>query len=197
MKKDLDIILSLTAIAGVVILAILWCCRSMSLTAISLDTFIGVIATMIGLLVTFAIGWQIVNALEIKERLKEIETIKATVNKQQKLISELAWDTKSESMYILAEECSYRKDHLNSFRFALSAFLFCLMSESSNNIDAILLRLEQTAKHINQGSNISKKNYQAIIRTDQAIRDSPKFPFIKFRYEELFIQYIQKVSCDE
>lgn len=44
MKKDLDIILSLTAIAGVVILAILWCCRSMSLTAISLDTFIGVMA---------------------------------------------------------------------------------------------------------------------------------------------------------
>lgn len=46
MKKDLDIILSLTAIAGVVILAILWCCRSMSLTAISLDTFIGVMATI-------------------------------------------------------------------------------------------------------------------------------------------------------
>ena len=89
MKKDLDIILSLTAIAGVVILAILWCCRSMSLTAISLDTFIGVMAATIGLLVTFAIGWQVINALDIKNKLAEIEKLKDEITEQRTEINRL------------------------------------------------------------------------------------------------------------
>ena len=63
MKRDISIILSLIALVGVIILAMLWCCRSMSLSAVSLDTFIGVMAATIGLLVTFAIGWQVINAL--------------------------------------------------------------------------------------------------------------------------------------
>ena len=42
MKRDISIILSLIALVGVIILAMLWCCRSMSLSAVSLDTFIGV-----------------------------------------------------------------------------------------------------------------------------------------------------------
>ena len=46
----------------------------------SLDTFIGVMVTMVGILVTFAVGWQIINALEIKNKLAEID-----VYKRQKL----------------------------------------------------------------------------------------------------------------
>lgn len=76
MKRDISIILSLIALVGVIILAMLWCCRSMSLSAVSLDTFIGVMAATIGLLVTFAIGWQVINALDIKNKLAEIEKLK-------------------------------------------------------------------------------------------------------------------------
>ena len=77
MKKNLSIILSLIALIGVVVLAVVMVCLNVSLANVSLDTFIGVMVTMIGILVTFAVGWQIINALEIKSKLAEIEKIKA------------------------------------------------------------------------------------------------------------------------
>ena len=63
MKKNLSIILSLLALVGVVVLAVVMTCLNVSLSNVSLDTFIGVMVTMIGILVTFAVGWQIINAL--------------------------------------------------------------------------------------------------------------------------------------
>ena len=69
MKKNLGIILSLVALVGVVVLAVVMACLNVSLSNVSLDTFIGVMVTMIGILVTFAVGWQIINALEIKSKL--------------------------------------------------------------------------------------------------------------------------------
>ena len=69
MKKNLSIILSLLALVGVVVLAVVMACLNVSLSNVSLDTFIGVMVTMIGILVTFAVGWQIINALGIKSKL--------------------------------------------------------------------------------------------------------------------------------
>ena len=57
MKKNLSIILSLVALVGVVVLAVVMVCLNVSLANVSLDTFIGVMVTMIGILVTFAVGW--------------------------------------------------------------------------------------------------------------------------------------------
>lgn len=82
MKKNLSLILSLLALVGVVVLAVLWWCRSVSLTDVSLDTFIGVMVGMVGILVTFAIGWQIINALEIKSKLADIERLKTEIDAQ-------------------------------------------------------------------------------------------------------------------
>ena len=90
MKKNISIILSLTAIVGVIVLAAVMVCLNLSLSNISLDTFIGVMVTMIGILVTFAVGWQIINALEIKSKLSEIEKIKTDVTEQKQSIDKIA-----------------------------------------------------------------------------------------------------------
>ena len=52
MKKNLSIILSLAALVGVVVLAVVMACLNVSLSNVSLDTFIGVMVTMIGILET-------------------------------------------------------------------------------------------------------------------------------------------------
>ena len=76
MKKNLWIILSLLAVVGVVIIILLSVFYKASLADVSLDTFIGVMVTMVGILVTFAVGWQIINALEIKNKLAELKVRK-------------------------------------------------------------------------------------------------------------------------
>ena len=76
MKKNISIILSILALAIASVLAVLLACRNVTLSSISLDSFVGVMVAMIGILVTFAVGWQIINALEIKGKLAEIEKLK-------------------------------------------------------------------------------------------------------------------------
>ena len=104
MKKNISIILSILALVLVSVLAVLLICRNVTLSSISLDTFVGVMVAMIGILVTFAVGWQIINALEIKGKLAEIEKIKADINEQREQMHELAESTKHESMLIRAQE---------------------------------------------------------------------------------------------
>ena len=89
MKKDIGFILSVVAIVGVVAIGILLACCNFSLQAVSLDTFIDVMATMISLLVTFAIGWQVINALDIKNKLAEIEKLKGETAAQRTEIDKL------------------------------------------------------------------------------------------------------------
>ena len=83
MKKNLKIIFLLLAVVGILVIALLLIFCNVSLADVSLDTFIGVMVTMIGILVTFAVGWQIINALEIKNKLAEIEKIKVEINSQR------------------------------------------------------------------------------------------------------------------
>ena len=53
MKKNLKIIFLLLAVVGILVIALLLIFCNVSLADVSLDTFIGVMVTMIGILVNF------------------------------------------------------------------------------------------------------------------------------------------------
>ncbi len=189
MKKDLDIILSLTAIAGVVILAILWCCRSMSLTAISLDTFIGVMATMIGLLVTFAIGWQVINALDIKSKLAEIEKLKGEITEQRteinKLIARSKFDSNVNQSYTM-----HKLDwHHKAFACTLEAIKYGLaLDDVYEELDVLLVNLKVFAIN-SQREHCYQSERDMMVAADDAIRKLPKFALIKDRYIDAIAEY--------
>ena len=142
MKKNLSIIFSLIALVGVVVLAVVIACLNASLSNVSLDTFIGVMVTMIGILVTFAVGWQIINALEIKSKLAEIETIKSDVNAQQrnidKIAARIAYDAavnRSYTLYKIGE-------HIKAFVSTLEAIEYCLLIDEYEDLDILLHNLK-------------------------------------------------------
>lgn len=126
MKNNLSIILSLMAFVCVIVLSVLVFVPDLSLSNVSLDTFIGVMVTMIGILVTFAVGWQIINALEIKSKLSEIEKIKAEIKEQREQMQELAESTKHESMLVRAQEFYRCGDHIHATICAMDSLLHCL-----------------------------------------------------------------------
>jgi flagellar motility protein MotE (MotC chaperone) len=84
--------------------------------------------TMIGILVTFAVGWQIINALEIKSKLAEIEKIKADVNTQQsninKIAARIAYDAAVNRGYTLKNKAN-TIEHLQLYKRLLKTV--CLL----------------------------------------------------------------------
>ena len=191
MKNNLSIILSIIAIVGVVSVWILWGCNVIELSVISLDSFVGIIVSLLGILVTFAIGWQIINAIEIKAKLKEIEAIKYNVEEQREQLNQFAAGTKHETMFILGQDYYRKGDFANAFRCVLISLQHCLLLKEANNISLVLHLLENLAGNMQMKGTISISDNQEILNTDKIIRSSSKFVFIQDRYEELFRTYLK------
>ncbi len=189
MKKNLSIILSLVALVGVVVLTVVMVCLNVSLSNVSLDTFIGVMVTMIGILVTFAVGWQIINALEIKSKLAEIEKIKDDIREQREQMQELAESTKHESMLVRAQEFYRCGDYIHATLCAMESLLHCLPLKVPSNINLVLQSVEAFASFINKP--ISAEDNEELLKIDQSIRESNNYVFIQVHYEQIYDKYFK------
>ena len=190
MKNNLSIILSLLALVCVIVLSVLMFIPDVTLSDVSLDTFIGVMVTMIGILVTFAVGWQIINALEIKSKLAEIETIKNDIKEQREQMQELAESTKHESMLIRAQEFYRCGDHIHATICAMDSLLHCLPLKVPSNINLVLQSVEAFAAQIN--TFITAEDNEEIIQIDDAIRRANNYIFIQEHYEQIYDKFIKR-----
>lgn len=188
MKKNLSIILSILALAIASVLAVLLVCRNVTLSFISLDTFVGVMVAMIGILVTFAVGWQIINALEIKGKLAEIEKLKADINDQREQMHELAESTKHDSMLVRAQAFYRDGDFINATICSMDSLLHCLPLKVPSNIHLVLHTTEAFMMGINKPATIEEKN--EILRLDEAIRSADNYIFISENYDHIWRKFI-------
>lgn len=69
----LSLILSIVAIVGVLFVWALWIFGSLKVSVVDLGTFIGVIVALLAIIVTVVLCWQIINAIEIREKIAELE----------------------------------------------------------------------------------------------------------------------------
>lgn len=196
MKKDIGFILSVVAIVGVVAIGILLACCNFSLQAVSLDTFIGVMATMIGLLVTFAIGWQVINALDIKNKLAEIEKLKGETAAQRteidKLIARSKFDSNVNQSYTLNKLGHNHK----AFACTLEAIKYGLSLEEDDiyeELDLLLANLKVFA-HNSHWNHCYQSEREIMIAADEVIQKSPKFALIKDKYTEAISEYNKWIS---
>lgn len=67
----------------------LWCCNVGGFEVVSLDSFVGVIVTLLvtllAIIVAVAIGYQIYNGIEVKNKIEELNILKEKINKQEKI----------------------------------------------------------------------------------------------------------------
>ena len=75
----LAIVLSMISIVSCASVWALWLLRSLELTVVSLDTFIGVIVALLAIIVTIVLGWQIINALDLRGKMSELEQYQASM----------------------------------------------------------------------------------------------------------------------
>jgi hypothetical protein len=190
MKKNISIILSILALAIASVLAVLLVCRNVTLSSISLDTFVGVMVAMIGILVTFAVGWQIINALEIKGKLAEIEKLKADINDQREQMHELAESTKHDSMLVRAQAFYRDGDFINATICSMDSLLHCLPLKVPSNIHLVLHTTEAFMMGINKFATIEEKN--EILRLDEAIRSADNYIFISENYDHIWRKFIEE-----
>ena len=88
MTTKLSIILSIISIVGVLSICGLWLFGAMKLSVVSLDTFIGVIVALLAIIFTVIIGWQIINTIEIRNWMSQIEQKQNTLVENERKLAE-------------------------------------------------------------------------------------------------------------
>ena len=88
MRTRLTTILSLLSFVSVVILIGFWIFGAMKLSVVSLDTFIGVIVALLAIIFTLVIGWQIINTIEMRDKITELEKRQNQLIENERLLAE-------------------------------------------------------------------------------------------------------------
>lgn len=179
-----------------VVMIILWCCNVGGFSVVSLDSFVGVIVALLAIIVAIVIGWQIINALEIKSKLAEIDGLRNEVEKQNKTIQQLSYRTQHHLSATMAMDALENCEAEEAFRYALVSLVSAMKLEKPINIERIMELLENSSKHF--GSNqISKRFYDATLKLDRELKSMKNYDFIREEYEYLIDLYIRNVKYYE
>lgn len=193
-KKNLSIILSLLALIGVLVIIGLIIFKDISLCTITLDTFVGVMVSIMGILITFVVGWQIINTLEIKTKLTEIDNVKSDLDEQKEILKETTFKSQHHVSYTWALDAFDHEEDAESYRYAVTSLLNSMQLKKPINIEALLTIMEKSTREIPQGFKIKRIFYNLVIENDKKIRELKDYVYVQERYEPCFELYIKKVK---
>lgn len=196
MKKNFTLIISLVSLVAVIVMALMMLLGNANLSYLSLETYIGVIATLIGILVTFVVAWQIINGLEIKDKLAEIDKLKNEVEKQNKTHQQLSYRTCHHLFLTMAMDALENNEAEEAFRCALASLVNTMKLDIPINISSTLKLLKDCTKHFNNDRKIDKEFYDETLMFDDELKSFSNYEFIRAQYEPLIDLYIQKVKWE-
>lgn len=144
MKEKLSIILSTLSLIGVLSVWGLWLCESLEFSVVSLDSFVGVIVALLAIIVTVAIGYQIINAIEVKDEIKQLKQRQDIILENEKHLIEngnnyakLAYNLQAGNSNSTAQLYAAKGEYFEAFVFFHSAFYFAIEAEQSNQMNYI------------------------------------------------------------
>lgn len=143
--KRLYFIISAAAFIGVLILSCLWMFGSLKVSVVTLDTFIGVSVAVLAIAFTVVIGFQITNAIDIKDRMTELERKQnemvdneRRLAENDKLHTKESYNLQSGLCSQYADLCIDRGNYIEAFFSCHSALLCAILSDQPNQINGIM-----------------------------------------------------------
>jgi len=159
------------------------------------DTFIGIIATFIGISVTLLIGYQILNYFEIRKDLNEIKKAKSEISATQNRISRLEYEVQENLDIIAAKFISSDQGRcVDAFLKQQGALIFSLKARRKD-FEFILGVLKEYITKMEPGYFATGTKVQVEEKIAQYIEESKKidsqikafdnYCIIKYEYERI------------
>lgn len=206
MKPQSTFWFALIAFAISIIMVILFFVRVSPNSVVDGMTFIGVIAAFMGISVTLLIGYQIYNAVEIKNRLNKIQQLEAEISDSKSKLTELS-NLQEEAIAIIEAKISQAKgDFCNAFVRFHSAIKYSIKLPFKREGYPLLLDdLADYMKDINLTSFDNCSTSDQLITDIELFKDlfakdiiqikkSPDYPIISYRYEELMDKFDTRLN---
>lgn len=192
-KLNLTLGVSILSLMLALVIIVLWSCNAGGFSAVSIDTFVGVIVALLAIIVTVAIGWQIYAAMDLRsniakldERVKEVEMLRKRMEEQEKNMWQCYHESQHYNHIALGEIYQASQMYEESFRFYLKALEHDLQSAKPLNLKPIMIGMRHCSKSITENITLQVKVRDYIMETDAKIRELPLFYMIQDDYEEIF-----------
>lgn len=202
------------AVCGIVtsIIALLICLVTIGLwifdvapkSIVTIDAFMGVCATVMSIIVTIAIGWQIFNVVEVRNTMRYLE-------EKQKKVDELHEKLEKKIRYLEYDfdEMKHHTLHLHAVTLALHVAIekkydeacyhfMVALTESVQlrkplNVNEVLNYFQKYLGFITTTVLISKDEMEEFREMDKIIRRSEQYRLFGSRYEEISGRYFAKM----
>ena len=175
-------------------LLVLWCCNVGGFTVVSLDSFVGVIVALLAIVVTLAVGWQIYNSIEIKNRIKELSSLEVKIKEQEKKFGQELIKSEYRVANIWGLTAMKEENYISAFRFYMISLNCAIRLENPSNIKYSLEELERSCDLINGESNYPSFLFKEIYTCNDSIKASSYYSFIDERYKRIYNSFISKVK---
>lgn len=189
--------LSITSITVIVILVIMWFCNVWELSVIGIETFIGVIVALLAIIVTFVVGWQIYNTIEIRNRLSELDRLEGEIEKQKLLIENSVYQSRHLIAFTWAINHHEKGNYAEAFGYALQSLPYTMRLNNPINIDTLMDVIVDSAKKVLVNTIVEKDFYSEMTLDDSEIRTLSGYVYIKEEYEEAFNMYLKKIKIND
>lgn len=144
MKTKITFILSLISFVGVLSVWGLWLLGTMKLSIVSLDTFIGVIVALLAIIFTVVIGLQIVNAIDMREKMSELQKRQMNILENERQLAENdrlhmmeAYNLQSGISGESAETYFAKGQYIEAFTFYHSALHYAILADQKNQLNRV------------------------------------------------------------
>ena len=184
------------ALALSIILLSLWCCNVGGFQVVSLDSFVAVIVTLLAIIVTIVLGWQIYNTIELKEKMKDLDSLKQKLDEQQIKMDQLNHKSRHMTGLTWGERSIEKGIYPPAFYYLIFALRSSLSLTNTVNIDSIHSEMKKATDNINKGDYLMEHQYKDVINEDKELRALPNYSLIKEWYEPLFKAFVDKVNVE-
>ena len=144
MKTKITFILSLISFVGVLSVWGLWIFGSMELSVVSLDSFIGVIVALLAIIFTVIIGFQIVNAINMREKMSQLEKRQMEILENERQLAENdrlhvmeAYNLQAGISGGNADGYCANRQYIEAFAFYHSALHYAILANQKNQLNRV------------------------------------------------------------
>ena len=193
-NSPLIVIFSSLALFFSLTLSFLWCINVGGFEVVSLDSFVAVIVALLAVAVTFVLGWQIYNTIELKNKIQELEHLRELSDKQESELDRLNHHTSHLIGLTWGDNMYEKKKYLSAFRYYVISLYHTLSTPEPMNITKISKLIKLCGEKMTPDNKIPQDKYDEIIKTDGQIRQLPNYSLIENWYNEAYEHFETKIK---
>lgn len=188
-KVNWAIGLSVVALILVAIMFVLWCCNAGGFSAVSLDTFVGVIVALLAIIATLILGWQIYNAMDLKEKLNKIEALETKLKESNRISAQINY---SNQLSIYLNTASFCESQ-NSYDSAFAAYHTAFYNAIRTNASDLNYYIQTFERLLPMFEKIGEPQLDMISKNIDKIKQSPAYEsYFRKKYDDIISSVLSK-----